>query len=71
MVQSLKCKVVEKYKEVTFTDVWAGGYWSMARAADGRIFSFGLNSYGQLGVSSGKVEDENGMDVGGMDCPVL
>uniref|UniRef100_A0A914X2N2 Regulator of chromosome condensation n=1 Tax=Plectus sambesii TaxID=2011161 RepID=A0A914X2N2_9BILA len=50
--QSLKCMVIERGKEVKFADVWAGGYWSMARASDGRVFAFGLNSYGQLGVSS-------------------
>ena len=75
--QSLKCMVIERGKEVKFADVWAGGYWSMARASDGRVFAFGLNSYGQLGVSSGgavaeaaagndaAAGDDAAMDVGG------
>ncbi len=35
-----------------------------------RIFSFGLNSYGQLGVSSGDVREED-MDVGRMHFPFI
>uniref|UniRef100_A0AC34R956 Uncharacterized protein n=1 Tax=Panagrolaimus sp. JU765 TaxID=591449 RepID=A0AC34R956_9BILA len=36
--KSLKRSVLEKGKIIKFTDVFAGGYWTMARAEDGRIF---------------------------------
>jgi alpha-tubulin suppressor-like RCC1 family protein len=40
---------------VRFVDVFAGGFWTMGKAEDGRIFAAGLNNYGQLGVVAGKI----------------
>ncbi|KAE9556630.1 hypothetical protein FO519_000036 [Halicephalobus sp. NKZ332] len=48
--KSLRRTVLEKGKMVKFTDVFAGGYWTMGRAEDGRIFVCGLNNFGQLGL---------------------
>lgn len=48
--QSLVIRVLERNKFVKFVDVFAGGFWSMARAEDGRIFVCGLNNFGQLGL---------------------
>uniref|UniRef100_A0A914Q2M9 OTU domain-containing protein n=1 Tax=Panagrolaimus davidi TaxID=227884 RepID=A0A914Q2M9_9BILA len=47
--KSLHRPVQEGSKSVKFSDIFAGGYWTMARATDGRIFACGLNNYGQLG----------------------
>uniref|UniRef100_A0A914PCC0 Uncharacterized protein n=1 Tax=Panagrolaimus davidi TaxID=227884 RepID=A0A914PCC0_9BILA len=47
--KSLHRSVLEKSKLIKFSDIFAGGYWTMARATDGRIFACGLNNYGQLG----------------------
>uniref|UniRef100_A0A914PZR9 Uncharacterized protein n=1 Tax=Panagrolaimus davidi TaxID=227884 RepID=A0A914PZR9_9BILA len=41
--------VLEKSKFVKFSNIFAGGYWTMGLAMDGRIFACGLNNYGQLG----------------------
>jgi len=42
-----KVKVKGKKK---FTDVWAGGYDTVATSEDGKTVVMGLNNYGQLGV---------------------
>jgi len=47
---SLIIHVLERGKLVFFVDVWAKGFWTMARAEDGRIFACGLNNFGQLGM---------------------
>uniref|UniRef100_A0A914PVV4 Eukaryotic translation initiation factor 3 subunit G N-terminal domain-containing protein n=1 Tax=Panagrolaimus davidi TaxID=227884 RepID=A0A914PVV4_9BILA len=47
--KSLHQPVQEGSRSVKFSDIFAGGYWTMARATDGRIFACGLNNYGQLG----------------------
>uniref|UniRef100_A0A914XYX5 Regulator of chromosome condensation n=1 Tax=Panagrolaimus superbus TaxID=310955 RepID=A0A914XYX5_9BILA len=47
--KSLHRSVLEKSKFVKFSNIFAGGYWTMARSMDGRIFACGLNNYGQLG----------------------
>lgn len=47
---SLTLHVLEKGKFVFFVDIWAKGFWTMAKAEDGRIFTCGLNNFGQLGV---------------------
>jgi len=48
---SLTLHVLEKGKFIFFTDLWAKGFWTIAKAEDGRIFACGLNNFGQLGVS--------------------
>uniref|UniRef100_A0A7E4UQR8 Protein pim1 n=1 Tax=Panagrellus redivivus TaxID=6233 RepID=A0A7E4UQR8_PANRE len=48
--KNLRRPVLEKNKFLKFTDIFAGGFWTMARAEDGRIFVCGLNNYGQLGI---------------------
>uniref|UniRef100_A0AC34FSS4 Uncharacterized protein n=1 Tax=Panagrolaimus sp. ES5 TaxID=591445 RepID=A0AC34FSS4_9BILA len=45
--KSLHRSVLEKSKFVKFSNIFAGGYWTMARSLDGRIFACGLNNYGQ------------------------
>lgn len=47
--RSLRRQVLEKSKFVKFADIFAGGFWTMARSMDGRIFACGLNNFGQLG----------------------
>ena len=47
--KQLRRQVLEKNKFVKFTNVFAGGFWTMARSTDGRIFVCGLNNFGQLG----------------------
>ena len=49
--KSLRRTVLEKGKMVKFTDIFAGGYWTMARAENGHIYVCGLNNFGQLGLS--------------------
>uniref|UniRef100_A0A915DV37 Regulator of chromosome condensation n=1 Tax=Ditylenchus dipsaci TaxID=166011 RepID=A0A915DV37_9BILA len=55
--RSLKLTVLERGRFVKFTNVFAGGHWTMGRAEDGRIFACGLNNYGQLGIP---IEEEEG-----------
>lgn len=43
---SLTLHVLEKGKFVFFVDIWAKGFWTMAKAEDGRIFTCGLNNFG-------------------------
>uniref|UniRef100_A0A914PXN3 OTU domain-containing protein n=1 Tax=Panagrolaimus davidi TaxID=227884 RepID=A0A914PXN3_9BILA len=47
--KSLHRPVQEGSKSIIFSDIFAGGYWTMARATDGKIFACGYNNYGQLG----------------------
>uniref|UniRef100_A0A914PF24 Regulator of chromosome condensation n=1 Tax=Panagrolaimus davidi TaxID=227884 RepID=A0A914PF24_9BILA len=47
--KSLHRSVLEKSKLIKFSNIFAGGYWTMAQAMDGRIFACGLNKSGQLG----------------------
>uniref|UniRef100_A0A914Q460 RCC1-like domain-containing protein n=1 Tax=Panagrolaimus davidi TaxID=227884 RepID=A0A914Q460_9BILA len=47
--KSLHRPVQEGSKSIKFSDIFAGGCWTMGRAVDGRIFACGLNNYGQLG----------------------
>lgn len=69
--KSLVINILERNKFVRFTDVFASGFWSMARTEgsfgvkfyqsnllDGRIFACGLNNFGQLGLPLPKI-DEN------------
>lgn len=49
---SLILRVLEKHHFIRFVNVWANGFWTIARAEDGRIFVCGLNNFGQLGVTS-------------------
>ncbi|KAH7689591.1 CBR-RAN-3 protein, partial [Aphelenchoides avenae] len=57
---ALKVKVLDKHKHkfVRFVDVFAGGWWTMGKAEDGRLFVCGLNNYGQLGVPLPPTEAE-------------
>lgn len=68
--RSLTIRILEREKFVRFVDIFAGGFWSMARAEgnnvflsflnllDGRIFACGLNNFGQLGLKLPEI-DEN------------
>lgn len=58
--KTLRRPVLEKNKFVKFSNIFAGGFWTMARAMDGRIFACGLNNYGQLGFP---LPDENEEDM--------
>ncbi|CAD5210211.1 unnamed protein product [Bursaphelenchus okinawaensis] len=46
----LKLNVLENGKLVKFSNVFAGGFWTIASAEDGRLFACGLNNYAQLGL---------------------
>lgn len=48
---SLILRVLEKHQFIRFVNVWANGFWTIARAEDGRLFACGLNNFGQLGVT--------------------
>uniref|UniRef100_A0A914XV55 Regulator of chromosome condensation n=1 Tax=Panagrolaimus superbus TaxID=310955 RepID=A0A914XV55_9BILA len=61
--KSLHRSVLEKSKFVKFSNIFAGGYWTMARSMDGRIFACGLNNYGQLGFALPE-EETNGTEEG-------
>uniref|UniRef100_A0A914DIE3 Regulator of chromosome condensation n=1 Tax=Acrobeloides nanus TaxID=290746 RepID=A0A914DIE3_9BILA len=56
--KSLVIILLERGKFIRFVDIFAGGFWSMARAEDGRIFACGLNNFGQLGLPLPNI-DEN------------
>ncbi|KAI6227958.1 Regulator of chromosome condensation [Aphelenchoides besseyi] len=60
--KKLVTKVMEKMKEVKFVDIFAGGYWTVGRAEDNRLFACGLNNYAQLGlpVPISEKAEENG-----------
>jgi len=69
--RSLKITVLEPITRrfVKFVNVFAGGFWTMAKSEDGRLFAYGLNNYGQLGVtgtdeqhnsSNGSVDGDQG-----------
>jgi regulator of chromosome condensation len=60
--KSLHRSVLEKSKFIKFSNIFAGGYWTMARAMDGRIFACGLNNYGQLGFPLPD-EESNGTEM--------
>lgn len=49
--------VLERSKIIRFVDIFAGSFWTMARAEDGRIFACGLNNFGQLGFPLPKNEE--------------
>uniref|UniRef100_A0A914MV86 Regulator of chromosome condensation n=1 Tax=Meloidogyne incognita TaxID=6306 RepID=A0A914MV86_MELIC len=49
---SLILRVLEKHQFIRFVNVWANGFWTIARAEDGRLFACGLNNFGQLGVTA-------------------
>jgi alpha-tubulin suppressor-like RCC1 family protein len=55
--RSLVISILERGKLLKFVDVFAGGFWSMARAEDGRIFACGLNNFGQLGLPLPQIDD--------------
>jgi hypothetical protein len=57
---SLVVHVLERGRFVVFVDVWAKGFWTLARAQDGRLFACGLNNFGQLGVLSPVVSGAGG-----------
>lgn len=38
--------------------MWAGSYFSFYKDAKGRVYSFGLNNYGQLGLGNTKDKHE-------------
>ncbi|KAI1727560.1 regulator of chromosome condensation (RCC1) repeat domain-containing protein [Ditylenchus destructor] len=42
---------LERGRIPKFTDVFAGGYWTMAKLEDGRLFACGLDNFGQLGTN--------------------
>lgn len=54
----LRVSVLQKGKGklVLFEDIMAGGYWTAARANDGRIFVCGLNNFGHLGIEPPDVD---------------
>lgn len=54
---SLLVSVKEKGKNkmVIFDEIMAGGYWTAARAIDGRIFVCGLNNFGHLGIATPEI----------------
>lgn len=52
----LVIQVYERTKKINFVDIFASGFWTMARAEDGRIFTCGLNNFGQLGLPLPQVD---------------
>ncbi|KHN75893.1 Regulator of chromosome condensation [Toxocara canis] len=56
----LRVSVLEKGKGrlVHFDDIMAGGYWTAARAEDGRVFVCGLNNFGHLGIEPPAVDQK-------------
>lgn len=71
----LRLNVLEGGKLVKFSNVFAGGFWTIASAADGRLFACGLNNYAQLGLPLPVAEetvksdgdDENAMETDEQD----
>lgn len=62
----LRINVLQGGKLVKFSNVFAGGYWTIAAAQDGRLFACGLNNYAQLGlplpVTEEAAKSDNGED---------
>jgi len=46
--------------QVRFVDVFAGGFWSMAQAATGEVYAWGLNNFHQLGITRDDEDTLNG-----------
>lgn len=53
---NLRVTVTEKGKTIYFDDIMAGGYWTAAKAVDGRIFVCGLNNFSQLGIPTPDID---------------
>lgn len=50
--RSLKLNVLDHGRLLKFIDVFACGFWTVAKAEDGRLFACGQNNFGQLGIKS-------------------
>lgn len=50
--RTLKLNVLDHGRLLKFIDVFACGFWTIAKAEDGRLFCCGQNNFGQLGIKS-------------------
>lgn len=50
--RSLKLNVLDHGRLLKFINVFACGFWTIAKAEDGRLFACGQNNFGQLGIKS-------------------
>uniref|UniRef100_A0A915BI99 Regulator of chromosome condensation n=1 Tax=Parascaris univalens TaxID=6257 RepID=A0A915BI99_PARUN len=69
----LRVSVLQKGKGklVLFEDIMAGGYWTAARAIDGRIFVCGLNNFGHLGIELPAVDQNAKLGESGPELRIM
>lgn len=48
--KALRLTVIEHSRVVKFEDIFASGFWTIAKSIDGRLFACGLNNFFQLGI---------------------